>query len=516
MDFYDAFFYGDKPVSSLSTNDYIRLVGSSKQEQLRGLQNTVKSTFERGVDRLAQNQTAATVALQGELAYQADMLRHQMAAGMNGVADAITQSSYEISYGIQQMSDYLGAGMSEIRWGVERNNELSAKILNVLLDSLSNESRQYYEQGVKCYDTGEYEIAKERLNKALEANRTNYFAYQYLGFVGVAENKSEDAIRSFDLARKFADSGYHQALALSHLARSHQATGDLNKAIELASDATKAHAEMAKFWYESAGYAARLGKSDLAIPPLEEAIKRDKTYWALVASDIDFEMIRAEVVQLQGKIRESARNNARQAIDRLRHTLDTAQSVGVEDISDDLKELRQFENSYDGKENYYVYLDLEQAANKTRHPVLSKIENTLKEKIDEKKKAISQHIASQVIQSREDQKSIDKEIATAASDGVDWFSAGFFCVLFFLLAVGMMATISSSKEPPLMVACFLLAIFVVMIMAGKSTKRIAQAKIQTAQSKKELNETEFSKSKFEMEEQLNQLQNFLERFQADK
>lgn len=507
MNFSDTFFYGEKPVTSLSVYEYNRLIGSDKQKQLHELQNAVKSTFERGVDRLAQNQTAATVALQGELAYQANMLSHQM-------ADAISQSSYEISYGIQQMSDYLGAGMSEIRWGVERNNEMSAKILNVLLDSLSNESRQYYEQGVKCYDTAEYEIAKERLNKALEANRTNYFAYQYLGFVGVAENKSEDAIRNFDLARKFADSGYHQALALSHLARSHQATGDLNKAVELASGATQAYSEMAKFWYECAGYAARLGKSDLAIPPLEEAIKRDSTYWAIVASDIDFESVRPYVIQLQDKIRETARDNARQAIDRLNHTIDTAKDVGVEDVSDNLKELEQFENSY-RKGNYYIYLDLEKAANKNRDPVLSKIEKTLQEQIEEKKKTISQSLASQTKQASEDQNAIDTATGTASLESTQFFGVIGLMIIGGLIIIWLVA-ISNAKELSLIMACILLAILSLIVLNRLSTKRKTQSQITEAQRKKETNEEEFTQNKLEMEEHLKYLQNFLERFQADK
>ena len=410
----------------------------------------------------------------------------------------------------------MGAGLSEIRWGVERNNEMSAKILNVLLDSLSNESRQYYEQGIKCYDTGEYEIAKERLNKALEANRTNYFAYQYLGFIGVAESKSQDAIRNFDLAHKFADSGYHQALALSHLARSYQATGDLEKAVDLASSATKSHEAIAKFWYECAGYAARLGRSDSAIPALEEAIKRDNTYWALVASDIDFELIRSDVIQLQDKLREVARSNARQEIDKLKRTFGAAwnadKSTGLVKQLSNIN-LDSIENSYKNG-NYYTYLELVDDVIKIHNDLLQLINEKLSEQIVEKKKLLSELIAKQTKQSHEDQANIDKAIATASQDE-DYFTTNVLCLVGFgsFLIYGA-AAISRSIELPLITAIILLIILCLIIFTRQRAKRETQTNIAKARRKKEMNDAESLKSKFESESHLSYLQNFSEYFSA--
>ena len=56
---------------------------------------------------------------------------------------------------------------------------------------------------MKCYETSENEFARERFNRALDANRTNYFAYQYLGFIAVNADDSKEAIKNFDQARKF-------------------------------------------------------------------------------------------------------------------------------------------------------------------------------------------------------------------------------------------------------------------------------------------------------------------------
>lgn len=135
---------------------------------------------------------------------------------------------------------------------------MTQKILQVLLTSLDNTSRQYYDQGVKCYETSENEFAKERFNRALDANRTNYFAYQYLGFIAVNADDSKEAIKNFDLAKKFAENNYYRALAHSHIARSLNAIGDVSKASENADAAAHAAPDHARFWYESAVYYVRL------------------------------------------------------------------------------------------------------------------------------------------------------------------------------------------------------------------------------------------------------------------
>lgn len=358
MSFTDDFLYGDKKVRNLSLRQYNWTIGQDNNERLRELQTAVKSTFDRGIDRLAQSQMGASVALQGELAYQSDLLRQQLAQGNSEIVGAIERQTVDIVSSIQRHSDYLGAELCEVRWAIERHNQISQAILRVLLDSLSNESRQYFEQGIRCYDTSEYEMAKERFTLALESDRTNYFAYQYLGFIGVADGNPDDAIRNFDLARKFANNNYHRALALSHLAQSYQAIKDLNRAVELSNEAAKTHPDTAKFWYENAAYSARLRFSEMAISSLEKAISRDRTYAAIVATDTDFDLIRQDVVELQNTLREAAKNAARRAIDGFRRTLNTSTTVGAsQEVAELAVKLDGIEQAY-RQDNFFVFLDL--------------------------------------------------------------------------------------------------------------------------------------------------------------
>src|SRR5882724_809170 len=253
-------------------------------KQSQSLQKSVKSMFEQGLQSHS--------AFQQELAYQARAFGRNMSRGSADVVAAVEEGSSNVVTAIQQMSDYLGSGLCEIRWAVERQNDTSLKILRVLIESLDNMSRQYFEQGIKWYENREYDLAKERFNKALEANMTNYFAYQYLGFISVAENDSNHAIRNFDLAQKIAETPYHRALALSHLARSYHAKDDLSTAADLTREATEIDPETAKFWYEFGGYSARLGRREESIAALNEAIEKDWTYFTVVVVDSDFDRVR--------------------------------------------------------------------------------------------------------------------------------------------------------------------------------------------------------------------------------
>ena len=171
------------------------------------------------------------------------------------------------------------------------------------LNSLDSTSRQYFDQGVKCYEAEEHDLAKERFTRALEANRTNFVAYQYLGFIAVHEDQPQTAIRNFDLARKFAEDSYHRALALSHLARSYKAVGNLALAVQASTAATGAAPGYAKFWHEAAVYHVNLSQAAEAIRCLRRAVMIDKSYWSLIVADATFDPIRDEVLALLDEMR---------------------------------------------------------------------------------------------------------------------------------------------------------------------------------------------------------------------
>ncbi len=346
-----------------------------------------------GFEHVAQTQADASAALQGELAYQADRLGRQIAESSSNIVSAVEQSSFEICSEIQQMSDYLGAGLSEVRWAVERHTEVSENILRILIESLSNESRQYFEQGVKCYETSEYEFARKTFSKALEANITNHFAYQYLGFIAVNEDNSDEAIRNFDLARKFAENDYHRALAFSHLARSYQATNELAKAVDLAEKATETYPDLAKFWYEFAGYSARLGNKEQAIVSLEEAIERDWLFFTIVAGDKDFDSVRPQVNNLLDSLRKREKEKARKSLDNLSKAIKTANNCGCGEDSE-VRETKEFledmEDDYN-ENNVFLYREIYPNAEEFHEETFQTVEQSLSKQIEKQRRVISEN-----------------------------------------------------------------------------------------------------------------------------
>ncbi len=342
----------------------------------KDLQQTVKSTFERGIEHLAQSHTATTAALQAEVAYQVD----KMLQDSKNMTAAIARGSTEVATSIQQMSDYLGSGLCEVRWAIERQTRLSEGIFQLLLQSLNNESRQYLEQGVKCYETGEPELAKERFGKALEANRTNYFVYQYLGFIAAASNNSDEAIRNFELASKFAEVDYHRALALSHLARCYFAKGELAVAVKFAVNAVNLHPETTKFWYDLAGYWAQL-KDSQTIAILRKVIEKDWTYWAVVIVDKNFDPVRKDALNLLNELREQERGKARRVLDDVKLLIAAATEVGAHP---DTSAYDDLEKRYT-QSNIFVYQRLTHQARDLQERIVQATELHLEREVEIKK-----------------------------------------------------------------------------------------------------------------------------------
>jgi tetratricopeptide (TPR) repeat protein len=232
-------------------------------------------------------------------------------------------------------------------------------------------------------------MAKERFNRALDANRTNYFAYQYLGFIAVHDENSQEAINNFDLARKFADSGHSRALALSHLARSYQAAGDLRKAIQSSTAATEAAPERARFWYETAVYRVRASNAEEAILNLRQAISTDWTYWSVSISDANLDPLRNRVERLLADMREEQRVLARQRLDHFVGTLKILREMQImADIAGWEKRLEQFESSY-RTGTVFAFRDLVEPARDVERQALEAAVVALDQRINTLHKALT-------------------------------------------------------------------------------------------------------------------------------
>lgn len=401
----------------------------------KDLHKTVSSLFQQA----SQSQMATSTALGVELAHQAERFGELA----NTFADASYQNSESVVTAIQQMSDYLGGGLCEVRWALERHSQVSVQILRILLESLDNMSRQYFEQGIKWYEKGEHELAKDRFLKALEANLTNYFAYQYLGFIAVAQNDSEQAIRNFDLAQKIADDGYHRALALSHLARSYQATGDLERAATLARGATESDPDNPKFWYEFAAYSARLEHTQESIAALKKAIQKDWNYFTIAAVDNDFDLVRVDVDALLGHLREQQKGKARKALDDLKRAIETAGNVGVgNELSESKRHFSVLEERY-ARNNLYEYNSILPEAAEWHELVFNLAQQYLDETISNLQDTIKQNETVKRERHKELNNMVEdlrRKQRCIESDWKPWEAGCFtYGVLWFVVALSSMA-----------------------------------------------------------------------------
>lgn len=416
--------------------------------RLEALQKTTKKTFESGIERFAKTHVIASAALQAELVYQAEIIGQTIQQGTSETVTAVEQASSDIVFAIQQLSDYLGAGFGEIRWAVERHTQVTQDILRVLLSSLDSESRQFYEQGVKCFETREYDLAKERFSRALDANRTNYFAYQYLGRIAVEQDSSAEATRSFELARKFAETAYHRALALSHLARAYHATGDAAKATELSRLAVEEHPETPKYWYDFAVYSARNQQEGQAITALRKAIELDLNYYGLSSLDEDLDCIRIAVTKLTEELRDNERVVARRCLDELENVFQRITSTGVVlELLDCTQERNRLEEAYTPN-NIFLYREIQQAAPRCRGNALNTARDAITANISACESDQKREIA--LLDEKVTNCKKEKEAVSARYSPLEAGFVGHFGIWIFLIVciVGVMSDVSKHANPP--------------------------------------------------------------------
>ena len=399
----------------------------ASNKQAQAANQHLVSAFQSRIQHLADSQMQAAKLLQRELQYQMDGLTSTTDRGFADVVSAI-----------QSTCDYLGGQLCEVRWAIERQTQVSQQLLHVLLTSLDNTSRQYYEQGVKWYEDSEYDLAKERLQLALKENSRNSFAYQYLGFIAVNREESQEALRNFELARKAAENAYHKALALSHLARSYNAVGELPKALQCSTSAAQVAPDHAKFWYESAVYYVRSGITAEAVKCLRRAISTDWVYWSISVTDSNLEPVRPSVQELLLAMREEQRTIARKCLDQVKQTAATLGGMQISsEVAEYTRTLSQCETKY-REGTVFAYRDLVPIVQQAQKKALETAIKVLEQRLTANRADLVRYVADQ----RQDVNKASGRISSVESQadsraGSHSFHGGFGC----LIAVGVLVLI---------------------------------------------------------------------------
>lgn len=493
------------------------------------IQQDLSSLFKQA----SEHEMVRSEEFRSELAYQADSFKELSEA----IIDTSNSNTESIVTEILRMSDYIGVGLTEVRFAIEKQSCISIEILEVLLESLDNTSRQYYEQGVKWFENAEYDLAKDRFNKSLDANLTNYFAYQHLGFISLNQKDYSQAIRNFDLAHKIAENSHQKAIALSHLALSHHNAGDTTKAASVAKQATETYPNASKFLYEFAGYSALLGLSSESIPVLREAIERDWVYFTVVMTDNNFDLVRSDVNSLLNELRETQQKRARIALDGLNKAIDTARIVGVGGmILDNVQERQCLENDYNIK-NVFLYNKIIPRARDLRENIFTTAENHVEKKITGKRNALQGRADANILKINKLHDSINSlkgERDRYKTNFVKW-KAG--CGSYTLLFLGYMFSIGiigeALKIPGdkhsiniYVISCFIVPFLIppgvnaikfylkVIAPQNEITNRIRCMEHEVISEKKKL-EDEYNVLNTSIEEELSVLERFLEKLKRE-
>jgi tetratricopeptide (TPR) repeat protein len=289
MSFRDEYLWSGKTYAEWSLEQSVE-VGFSKSHQLHV---ALANTFSENISHL-QNSIAT------------------------GIEKASRAGERSLAHAVQQICDHVGTELVEVRWVLERHVEVSRSILNVLLSSLANESRQFFEQGVLWYEEGEYDLAETAFNRALERSSVNYFAYQYLGFIAVVKSDPSEAIKNFDRAVKCGTTDYHRAIALAHLARAHYAERDFENAVNHAVRASRLQPQVARYAFDLAVYSAIAGNLESMKTALKRAIEIDPLFWYRAKGETAFRPIFEAVEEVLAEVEKAEQLLNKQTIEVFR------------------------------------------------------------------------------------------------------------------------------------------------------------------------------------------------------
>lgn len=384
-EFREKFFATTKSnISSLSSfNSLGSIVWRADINSFQTLQKLFLESLQKKLDLIVHQQIDASSPLLEELKSQEAELNYLIEK-----FDSYKPNPENLANELQKIADYLGLEFSYIRWLVEIYSSNSKKQVQDLLNSFSQQTLHDWKEAIKCFEIGEYKFAKEKFNIVLNSNRTNYFAYQYLAFIAALENDVETSLSNFKLARKIADTPYHQALALSHLVIGCDALEEKEKALKLAEQATEIYSNLARLWYQQAIYQAAVSNKEKCLFALNNVLQCDWQFWGVLIANNNFSNI--EINSFFSQLRQQQQTFAKQAISNLEKAIKTVKKIGasyslvkVNDILPTLTERL-------AKNNIFNYLEVISEASSWQDNIFQSAEKHLREQISSKRSSLAQ------------------------------------------------------------------------------------------------------------------------------
>lgn len=277
--------------------------------------------------------------------------REVMVATIEGQTDelraTLDQSADRIASELAVQGDRICGSLEEIRWGVAQVGRTMDRLLQVALNSRTNEANQLVKQGVRHFVNEEYREAEERFLRALDYDSTDYQVLMNLGFIAVHKEHPDAAFTYFKKALTLPDSldKPAKARALWALARVHYTQKRFAEAYATAEQAKAlVKPELAADVLTLGVYAAPLGNTGLAIRHCRKALTLDSSLYSTIAAyaELDLQPIRDKVMTLLARMTQDALTPATKTLISVQRALSKAtRSPQVSQYADLLDVIRE-------------------------------------------------------------------------------------------------------------------------------------------------------------------------------
>ena len=256
-------------------------------------------------------------------------LRGALDRSADRIASEIEIQGDQIASELAVQGDRICESLNEIRWEVAQVGQTMNRLLQVALNSRTNEANQLVKQGVRHFANDEYLEAEGRFLKALDYDSTDYQVLMNLGFIAVHKGQPDAAFTYFKKALTLPDSldDPAKARALWALARVHYSQKRFLEAYTTAEQAKALSTPVRAADILTVGvYAAPLGKTDVAIQHCRQALTLDPPLYSTIAAyaELDLQPIRDNVLTMLAQMTQDALQRAMRHIISVQRALSMA------------------------------------------------------------------------------------------------------------------------------------------------------------------------------------------------
>ena len=299
--------------------------GPARQRELLAVSREQVRAQERAAKAIAESNLNAAGAISNEILMQTGRLEAALDSLGDTICGSITQNTDRLIAQLQALESSICSHLSEINWELRQQRVVLKDILRTLRSNRNVEAQQLVQQGVRHYANGEFLEARERFERALDFDTTDYQVLMNLGYVAVNLEDPEAALKWFKKASVLPPDldASSRAAALAAVARSYYVLEQYSHAARSISDA-HGIANKAANAYLAGTYHALALQVPQCLHWLRISIESEPAYIARAAVDPDLEGVRADVLAMICQLCVDARQSAEQSLKQARQEASNA------------------------------------------------------------------------------------------------------------------------------------------------------------------------------------------------